>query len=100
MTRRVAALERENVALREPGDQPDGQPSSQPQPGGGPATNVLPADEPAHGGGTVARDDRGRRLTPPAAPHAAVPHHDRAADANPAAPRHGDDQHPRDPIQT
>jgi hypothetical protein len=92
MAQRVAALERENVALREPDDQPN----DQPQPGGGPATSAWPTDEPTDAGGVVARD--GRRLTPPAAPHAAVPDRDRAADGDPTGPRHGDDQRPRDPV--
>lgn len=101
MAQRVAALERENVTLRETGDQP--QPSAQPdhQPDGGPATSVWPTDEPTDAGGAVERDAHGRRLTPPDVPHAAVPDHDRhdhAADADPAARRPADDQRPRDPV--
>jgi type II secretory pathway pseudopilin PulG len=92
MAQRVAELEHENVALREPDDQPgDGLPTSE-------RSADAPTD--AAGGGAVARDDHGRRLTPPGAPHAAGPRHNHTANSDPTAPRHGDDQRPRDPVES
>lgn len=92
MAQRVAELEQENVALREPDDQPDDRPP----------TSEWPADAPtdAAGGGAVTRDDHGRRLSLPGAPHAAGPRHNHTATPDPTAPRHSDDQRPRDPVDS